>query len=398
MKKRVAIVGGGASGLLCAIESAKRGAIVTLFEQNERCAKKILVSGNGRCNITNTDVSAKNFSSQNPEFTDYALRRFDTTAFERYMAEMGLLLHKNDDGRCYPLSFEAKSVALILESYARRLGVKFELNAKITEIKKLLHEFDAVVVATGSPAADHLGGNDDGAKFAKELGHTIHPYYPSLVQLHVEDAFVHKMAGAKVEAEVSLFVSNTKTLTKKGDLLFTNYGVSGLAILDLSQEASEALMAFERVSLGINLLPKFSHQQLSNYLNSFANSSDSPTLFELLCGILPLKISRHLLEYLHLEESLQASSLGVKNAKKIANAITNLRLEVTQTHGFRHAEVSGGGVCTSEIDAKSFESKKVKNLYFIGEVLDVVGERGGFNFAWCWASGFCAAQHITKIS
>ena len=395
MQKRVAIIGGGASGLFCAIECAKNGLQVTIFEQNEKCGKKILVSGNGRCNITNRDIGKYNYHSENPEFVSYALAKFDAAAFERYVATMGLLLHKNEDGRCYPLSQEAKSVVLLFTSYAESLGVKIQTQQKITDVKKLLDSFDAVVVATGTQAAPHLGGNEDGLAFAASVGHTIYPTYPALVQLHTKEHFIHKMAGAKLEAEVTLFINNTKTLTKSGDLLFTPYGVSGLAILDISQAASQALLSGADVTLALNLLPEWNMQRLSSYLGSFKESTLE--LFALLCGLLPQKVVTHLLESLAIDGRVDAATLGAKNAKKIANAMTNLRITITQTHGFRHAEVSGGGVATEEIDAKTFESKKCKNLYFIGEVLDVDGDRGGYNFGWCWASAFCAVQSISKV-
>ena len=396
MPKKVAIIGGGASGLICAILCAKNGLDVTLYEQNEKCAKKILVSGNGRCNITNTSFSKANYSSSEPDFVSYALEAFSFRAFEKFVNAMGLLLHTNADGRCYPLSNEAKSVAHLFVSQAKALGVNFLLDSKVTSAKALLKKYNAVVVATGSQAAPHLGGNSDGMEFAREFGHTIIPTYPSLVQLHIDNAKLHKMAGAKVDGEVTLYINNTKEQSVQGDILFTNYGLSGLAILDISQRASEALAHGQSVSLSLNLLPNFSHQQLTAHLLQVAKEMPSLSLFELLIGLIPLKIATNILEILNLSSSQSISTLQTKLAKQLANALLNWRVDVSQTHGFRHAEVSGGGVNTQEIEPKTMESKKQKNLYFIGEVLDVVGERGGYNFAWSWASGVSAAKHISQ--
>lgn len=394
--KKTAIIGGGASGLLCAIFCAKKGVHVDLYEQNSKCAKKILVSGNGRCNITNTNLTCNDYFSQNPLFMDYALKEFGFVEFEKFCQSIGLLLDVKEDGRVYPLSNEAKSVASLLINYAKNLGVNFHADTKITDIKKLLSEYDAVVVATGSQAASHLGGNSDGLEFAKEFGHNIVPTYPSLVQLHLDSKIVKKMSGAKIDGEVTLLVNNKKELTCKGDILFTDYGVSGFAVLDISQGASVALMEYLHVSISINLLPAFNAQKLSFHISSLAQNMPQFTILDILAGLVPLKIAQALLEDLDILTSTCNNDINVKLAKKIANQLLNWRFEVTDTHGFRHGEVAGGGVDTTEINPKTFESLKQKNLYFCGEVLDVVGKRGGYNFAFAWASGHLAAKAISK--
>jgi hypothetical protein len=396
MAKKVAIIGGGASGLLSAILCAEKGCEVTLFEQNNKLAKKILVSGNGRCNITNKNLSAKDYFGQNPDFVSYALEQFGFSHFKNFVESMGLLLDIKDDGRAYPLSNEAKSVARLFEERARQLGVVIHLNAKINSIKEFFNKYDAVIVATGSQAASHLGGSSDGELFAQEFGHSIIPAYPSLVQLEIESKIIHKMAGAKVDGAVTLYVNHQKELTTSGDILFTNYGVSGFGVLDISQRASEALLEFAHVSIALNLLPRFSMQQLASHILNVAKRVPAYTLFDILSALLPLKIATNLLEDINIDPNTSAQSINPKIAKKIANTITNWRFEVEDTHGFRHAEVSGGGVATQEINPKTMESSKQKNLYFTGELLDIVGRRGGYNFAFAWASAYCATQAICK--
>lgn len=392
--KKTAIIGGGASGLICAIFCARKNIHVDLFEQNSKCAKKILVSGNGRCNISNKNLSADEYFSQNPFFVEFALREFGFGAFEKFCESIGLLLDVKDDGRVYPLSNEAKSVASLLLSHAKNLGVTIHTDTKVSDIKKMLKEYDAVVIATGSEAATHLGGNRDGLEFAQELGHNIIPTYPSLVQLHLNSSLPKKMSGAKIEGEVALFVNNTKEATSKGDILFSDYGVSGFSILDISQWASEALSQFSHVSISINLLPAFNAQKLSNHINKISEADSKITIQEILIGLIPSKIASAILEELNISGLLCSDEIGTKLSKKIANRLINWRFEVNDTHGFRHAEVAGGGVDTMEINPKTMESLKQKNLYFCGEVLDVVGKRGGYNFAWAWASGYLASKHI----
>lgn len=394
--KKVAIIGGGASGLLCAIFCAKSGVDVDIFEQNAKCAKKILVSGNGRCNITNRDLSPDDYFSQNPSFVEYALKEFGFSEFQKFCESIGLLLDIKDDGRAYPLSNEAKSVASILLSYATSLGVNIHTDRKITDIKKLLSEYDSVVIATGSEAASHLGGNRDGLAFAEVFGHNIIPTYPSLVQLHLTSPIVKKMSGTKIDGEVTLLINNKKDSSCCGDILFTDYGVSGFAVLDISQRASVALMEFSHVSISINLLPTFNAQKLSNHISKMAETEPKMTIFEILIGLIPSKIASGILEELKLPASFCGKNIDIKLSKKITNQMLNWRFEVSDTHGFRHAEVAGGGVDTTKINPKTFESLKQKNLYFCGEVLDVVGKRGGYNFAFAWASGYAAARDINR--
>jgi len=394
--KTVAIVGAGASGLFCAIHCATKGLKVDIFEQNTKCAKKILVSGNGRCNISNRNIRSNDYFSDNSTFVEYALKEFGFKEFEKFANSIGLLLDVKEDGRAYPLSNEAKSVVKLFEDYALSLGVKIHTDKKITDITELSNKYDAVVVATGSQAASHLGGNSDGEEFAKEFGHTIVPSYPSLVQFHLDSAIAHKMSGAKINGEVTLLVNHKKESSCRGDILFTNYGVSGFAILDISQEASVALMNYQAVDISINLLPNFTAQKLAQHISSISQSMPSFTLLDVLVGLIPIKIALGILDDLKLPSETQTKEIGTKLAKKIANAMLNWRFEVSDTHGFRHAEVAGGGVDTTEVDPQTMQSLKHENLYFCGEVLDVVGRRGGYNFAWSWASAYIAAKNITK--
>ena len=392
--KKVAIIGAGASGLICAIECARNSCRVDLYEQNDKVGKKILVSGNGRCNITNTDFSKDDYFSQNSSFVTDALNEFNYQKFEKFCASIGLILDAKDDGKVYPLSNEAKSVVAIFKESAINYGVNILTNNKVSDIKEMLQKYDAVVIATGSEAASHLGGCSDGLEFAKVYGHSIIPTYPSLVQLELSNSPHNKMSGAKVEGEVTLIINNQKSSSASGDILFTAYGVSGFAILDISREASEAILNYSAVDIILNLLPKYSQQKLSNHLNNLSKSIPQSSVLNAIHALLPVKIAKTILDVLNIDAQTKLQNLNMKDYKRIANQCLNWKFEVASTHGFRHAEVAGGGVNTDEINSKTMESKKQKNLYFSGEVLDVVGRRGGFNFAWGWASGYAAAKDI----
>jgi len=395
VSKKVSIIGAGASGILSAILCAKAGAKVEVYEQNTKIGKKILVSGNGRCNISNRHLSSSDYFSQNPSFVDFALQSFGFDKFEKFCNEIGLLLNILDDGRAYPLSNEAKSVVKIFEDYAKGLGIVFHTETHITNIKQLMNDSDALIVATGARAGEHLGGNSNGDEFAKEFGHTTLPAYPSLVQLHLNSQIAKKMSGVKLSAEVTLILNGVKDISVSGDVLFTNYGVSGFAILDISQAVSSALLGFQAVDISVNLLPAFNMQKLSQHISKVAQNMPTLTILDILVGIIPIKIANGLLEELNIANTIKGKEIHIKLAKRIANLMLNWKFEVEDTHGFRHAEVSGGGIDTSEIDEKTMMSKKQRNLYFVGEVLDVVGRRGGYNFAFAWSSAYLAAKNIT---
>jgi predicted Rossmann fold flavoprotein len=405
---RIAVVGGGAAGLVAAITAARDGADVTVFEANERPGKKILASGNGRCNITNANLDASDYFGSDPSFTAFALNAFGYARFKKFCASIGLLLQTKEDGRSYPLSNTAGSVVTALQEQARTLGVTFVCSASVTRVEKrkegfALHCSDycsdgykSLLVCTGSEAAPQLGSNGSGYAIAESFGHTLCPTYPSLVALELDSSFHHKMSGVKQEAEVTLYIDGKAEQKVRGDILFTRYGISGFAILDISREASEALMYYRQVKIGLKLLPDFERQSLSEQIAQLCKSVPGYPVETVLGGLLSAKIVRYVLESCGVDPEIKASELPTKTVKKIAGTLCDWRFSVNTTHGFKHAEVSGGGVATEEVDAKTMESKKVEGLYFAGEVLDIVGRRGGYNLHFAWASGYLAGRAMAK--
>ncbi|MEN8147997.1 MAG: NAD(P)/FAD-dependent oxidoreductase [Campylobacterota bacterium] len=402
---KVAIIGGGAAGLMAALTAAKAGADVTIYEHNRSVGKKILASGNGRCNIINTTAYVNDYFGADPGFARYALESMPFKAFEKFCHSIGLLLDAKDDGRCYPLSNEAKSVVIAFTEAVKEAGVTVFSEHHVANIKKenkqfivasdrTVKKYDKVLIATGSEAAPQLGATADGYDFAKSFAHQIEPPYPSLVQLHIDSELHHKMAGVKTVAEVTLYLNGKPEEKTSGDILFTRYGISGLAILDISQKASSALTEFQHVSVGLNLLPRFNRQALSSQLEKLLNAVPDHTLESALCGMISTKIVPYLLKSAKIEPGRSASQLNTKEVKRLAHQIQDWRFEIIDTHGFKHAEVSGGGVSTSQIDDKTMESKLVDGLYFAGEVLDIVGRRGGYNFNFAWASGMIAGRQL----
>jgi predicted Rossmann fold flavoprotein len=404
---KIAIIGGGASGLMAALFAARSGADVTIYEHNSGVGKKILASGNGRCNIINITASHEDYAGADPQFVTYALKQLSFGYFEKFCNSIGLILDIKEDGRCYPLSNEAKSVLIALKAAVSEAGAKIITDTKVTSITKNDSHFNVqtdhdkqsynkVLIATGSEAAPQLGASADGYSFAKKFGHEILPTYPSLVQLHLNSKNHHKMAGVKTTAEVTLIIDGKSKEKIQGDILFAAYGISGLAILDISQKASYALHNKQHVSIALNLLPRYDRQSLANVIEKLFISVPNHDVHTALCGLIPAKIATYLLEDASIAQNTTVSSLNPKEIKKIAHLIGEWKFEVNDTHGFKHAEVSGGGVSTAQVNNKTMESKLVEGLYFSGEVLDIVGKRGGYNFNFAWASGMIAGKEMGK--
>lgn len=405
--KRIAIVGAGAAGLMAAITAAKAGADVTVFEQNSEAGKKILASGNGKCNIINRTSDIHDFDGESPAFAKYALEHMHYKTFERFCREIGLLLEEKNDGKCYPLSHEARAVQSALYRTALRCGVQFVFNAFIDDITSdngqytlrcasTEHVFDSVIITTGSPAAPQLGGNASGMELARRFGHRVVDPFPSLVGLHLDESALSQMTGVKTIARVTLSIDNDPVAHQEGDILFTKYGISGFAILDLSYRASHALSHYSYVTLTLDLLPALSQQSLATHIEQMAKSIAQESLYDLLCGLLPHKLVKPLLLRANISSDRSCGNVNTKTAKQIAYAIKHWRFDVTDTHGYKHAEVAGGGVATDEIDARTMESKRSHGLFFAGEVIDITGHRGGFNFHFAWGSGYLAGIHSVK--
>ena len=406
MKNTIAIIGSGASGIVAAIVASAHGAKVTLFEQNSQIGKKILASGNGRCNISNTNLSINHYFTQNSSFVNTVLKEFDFLKFQKFCTSIGIVLDIKQDGKVYPLSNEAKSVIKVFQECLNRYSIKVLTNTKVTSItkkentfviscKEKSYKFDKVLLATGSSAAPNLGGNCDGYKFAKEFGHTILKPFAALVGLEIDSSTHAKMAGVKIFGKVSVIVDNKIKQTILGDILFTKYGVSGFGVLDISTYVSYTLIQNKSVEISLDLLTSKDTKELSFQIAQMIKSLPMYKLSTILCAILPSKVVTQILKSCNILDD-NAKNISTKMIKQIVYKIKNYRFKIKDTHGFKHAEVSGGGVSTSECDAKSMQSKLVDGLYFSGEVLDVVGKRGGYNLHFAFASGYLAAKHLSS--
>ena len=399
----IIIIGAGAAGLSAAITLAKTGSKVIVLEQNKRIAKKIHVSGNGKCNIANKDIDLKHFHSQNISFVQEVLKGYDFSAIETFFSSLGLPLVEGSDGKMFPFAMQSSTVVELLEYEATKWGVEIICEAKVSDINQVsslfhvetsqgLYKVNKLLLASGSVAAPQLGGSSAGYAFATKLGHSLIQRHPSLVQLCSEEPWVKACAGVKVAGLAKLYANGEYITEKKGDLLFTNYGISGLAVLDLSREVSTRLASFDYCELSLDLIPQLSKEKLTNLLLGRLKSQSKKPIGLWLQGVLNKKLIAIILEESKCKASVE-EQLNRKEINKLVHTIKNLKLSINDTKGFEGAEVATGGIDTTEVNAQTMESKIVPNLYFAGEILDVDGDRGGFNFHFAWVCGLRIKSH-----
>ncbi len=396
-KEKWIIIGGGAAGLTAAISLRRKGHPVLLLERNDRVGKKLLASGNGRCNLTNRTVTPEHFHSTDPSFVSAVLKGYDTGTIETFFGRMGLPLVEGKAGQMFPMSLQAGSVVETLIYTAQEAGVTIRTSTEVHAVTVTREGFSVrsgtqswqsryLMLAAGSPAAPQLGGSSSGLELARTLGHTIHPPLPALVQLESDAPWLKRAAGVKREGIVRLYVNGEEVERKHGDLLFTPYGISGLAILDISHRASLALSEGGWCELKLDLFPHFTKEQLTRLMLDHTDPSSHKPLPLWLHGFLNKKLVPIVLEQAKCT-ARNERELNRKRIGKLVYALRNFTLPITDTHGFKHAEVALGGIDLGEVDPATMRSRIVPGLFFGGEILDVVGDRGGYNLHWAWVTG-----------
>lgn len=394
----VLIIGASAAGLMCAIEAGKRGQSVTVLDHANKAGKKILMSGGGHCNFTNQEINASNFISHNPHFCKSALSRFTQWDFIAMVNKYHIPFHKRDLGKLF-CDDSAKDILNMLLAECQKANVKISLNCQINNIKKSKNvnyskknKFDintsfgkykatSLVIASGGLSIPKMCASPLGYQVAEQFGHHIWPTSAGLVpftlQPHDKERF-SELSGIAVKSIVS-----NKHIQFKENILFTHRGLSGSAILQISSywKPGEAI--------NINLLPEL---DVTTYLKTRQTSQPNIKLKTLLAEVLPRRLAPCLLGDEICHKSLQMISYRI--FKDITKKLQCWKIKPNGTEGYRTAEVTLGGVDCNDLSSKTMESNKVEGLYFIGEVIDITGWLGGYNFQWAWSSGWCAGQVV----
>lgn len=409
MTKKVIVAGAGASGMIAAIMAARGGAEVTVIEAMERPGRKLLMTGNGRCNLTNTDPDLPlRYYGSGKELAETMVSRFGSADTLRFFEELGLLtIEKN--GYVYPYNMQASAVLEALLAELRRLRVKLKLKERIEEIwddncwnvktASWCYTADALVIACGSKCLPATGSNGSGYQLARQLGHTIVPPKPALVPLVCEGNYFASLSGVRSRAKVSLYENGMFLNSETGELQWTKYGVSGIVIFQLSRFVSTGITR-KKYMLSIDLTPEFEYDFLRVHLENRADKIPKESVAVLLSGIIHEKLIPVILANVSagsnvdhvkkLNKCTLCRELSEVQIEAIARQIKELWIPVTGTKSFDACQVCAGGVDCHEVSAETLESRKHKNLYFAGELLDVDGPCGGYNLQWAWASGAIA--------
>lgn len=409
MSKRVIVIGGGASGMTAAIFAARQGAAVTLLEHMDRVGKKILSTGNGKCNLTNRRMDASCYRSSAPEFPMEVLGRFGEPETETFFEELGIVL-KDRNGYLYPASGQASSVLDALREELSRLGVNIVTECGEAEVaapgsgkggnqewtvlcKKGRFCSDALILAAGSKAAPSTGSDGSGYDLAKRLGHRIIRPLPALVQLRCREKFFKQISGVRAEACVSIWADGERLAYDQGELQLTDYGISGIPVFQVSRFASVALSRGAQVKAEIDFYPELGRKELGRFLRERRQLLGDRNADSFLTGWFNKKLALLFLRLAGISLDRNVSSLTETQLSELGRRIKQFETEIVETNPFANAQICCGGVDVREVNPHTMESKKRKGLYLAGELLDVDGICGGYNLQWAWSTGALAGIH-----
>jgi len=404
----VIIIGGGASGLIAAISSARKGAKTAIIERLKRVGKKLLVTGNGRCNFLNASLQRNNYHGTDPVFIEDVFAQFDGAQILDFFHELGILSKEEDDGRIFPRCEQAGAVLDVLRNECERLHVQELCSKEVAEIRKLENcfvitscdgeEFQAkkVIVTTGGKASPQFGSNGSGFVFAQKFGHTIIEPYPSLVQIKLDDDFLNHIKGIHSDARVSLYANESLIDTQEGEILFTEYGISGIPILQLSRYIHHSELKGTSMKLHVDLFPEMSFHDLKKMLVERFKRLSYKSMEDAMIGLINKRMILPTLALAGFDKTKTSSKLNSADIEKLTQQLKDRRFVIKGTLSWRDAQVTAGGVSTAEVNDRTLESKPIPGLYFAGEVLDIHGDSGGYNLAWAWASGYVAGMHTAE--
>lgn len=405
MKKRniyAAVIGGGAAGLMCAIRAAENHPehTIVILEKADRVGKKLLVTGNGRCNLSHIGATAKSYHGDGSDtLINILLKKYNPDAVLKTFRTLGLLTHTDSEQRVYPLSNQASSVLDVLRMRIAQLNIETVCNTDIRRIQKtaegyeittpeLLLSAKKLVIAAGGKA-DYAGRNNDSRELLRSLGLRITTLTPSLSPVKVKSDLLKSLKGIRATAEVTLLRDKKIIKTERGEVQFTENALSGICIFNLSRHAN-----LGGCEIRLHLLPDFSREQIEQEITLRCKRNHNATCGELFTGMFHKNIGLALLKSSGLKPSTPCKDISLKEIKTLCRHITDWRFVCEENHDFKKAQVTAGGVKLSEIDPHTFESNRHRGLYIIGEVLDIDGDCGGYNLQFAFASGMCVGDHL----
>lgn len=407
--KKIIVVGAGASGLIAAIFAKKCGNDVTILEKNEICGKKILATGNGRCNFWNEDQSIEHYRSSDFCKISEILNTYNRQEILNFFKNIGIEA-KIKNGYYYPFSNQAVSMQKALMLEVEKQGIKIQFKKEVIDVKKIDDKFeiitksgdriisDRIILSTGSKAAPKTGSDGIGYEISKNFGHSIIEPLPALVQLKAKEPFLKEWEGIRADVLIKLYEEDKIIAEERGEIQLTNYGISGICVFNLSGRVARGLEKNKKEVVEINFLDGLNILNENEFIEWMDKRNEvvkNRTIFELLEGVLNYKLVNVLLKITGIRNQYKWEELDDIKRKLLAKNIVNFRLNITGTNSFDKAQVCSGGIPLSEINTHTMESKKMNGLYITGEVLDVDGDCGGYNLEWAWITGMIAGRNVT---
>lgn len=407
MKKKIAVIGGGAAGMAAAIQAAKSGASVDLYERNDRVGKKLLATGNGKCNFSNMNMSCDAYYGSAVSLCQKLYAVYGVHETIDWFGQMGMLI-KDKKGYLYPYSEQAATVLDILRFTLNTYGISVYTDSRIEavirdpEMDRLRIQavpckdsafpriaYDAVILACGGMAAPKTGSDGSGFQIAGKLGHRIVETAPALVQLKCREDFFKSVAGVRTEAVLRLLIDGVETGCVQGELQLTDYGISGIPVFHFSREAAYALLHKKKTCVEIDFLPGYEADAYEAFWEKRWADYERRTVEQCLTGISNKKINQLIIRLAGCNPLDTINAVPAKTRRKIARLYRKTTVTVCDTNGFTHAQVCAGGIPAREL-TENLESRLVPNLYFAGEMIDIDGICGGYNLQWAWTSGAIA--------
>ena len=401
MNIKVAVIGGGASGMMAAINCAYTGALVVLLERNDRVGKKLLATGNGRCNYTNENMRMDFLHGEDHQFIEKVMEKFGRDQTLDFFEKLGITPANEGDGKIFPLSFQSSSMLDVLRYEMERTGVEVITDSYVVEIRKKNNfilklkggeaiEAHRVILTTGGKAMPVSGSDGNGYSLVKPLGHDTNNITPALVQLKLKGDKFKQINGVKFVGRVSLHIDGVLVKEDLGDVLFTDYGISGPPVLQLSREAIRAQEAGRDTRVRVSIISQKSKEEIFSYLRErFANMPERTLEFGLI-GFINKRLILPIIKELDLDKNKAVGSLESRELGSLADLLTGWEFPVIGNKGWGQAQTTAGGILTKDINPDTLESRLLKGLFFAGEVLDADGDCGGYNLQWAWSSGYLA--------
>jgi predicted Rossmann fold flavoprotein len=398
----LAIIGAGPAGLMASITAAKKRKNIILLEKNEFIGRKILATGNGRCNLTNKNISVSNYHGASDAFIKNILGKFNQAQTMIFFESSGVALKEEDQGRIFPRTNQASTIVNVLKQVIEESGITIKTNTAVKSIDKYRdfviktengQSFEAkkLILSTGGKAAFQFGSSGDGIFWAGKLGHRIIPVFAALVPIETKETWVKEAQGIKIDAKITTKVGNETIQESVGDCLFTHFGLSGPAVMSLAGKIAPFLPV-NSVKIFIDIYPEITEQDLDKKIEQIFKNNSKKTLNNSLLGLFPSKLVPIILSLAGVDQNKNVSGISKTDRLKIVRCVKGMELTAKKIRPLKEAQVSRGGVDTTEIDQDTLESKLIKGLFFAGEIMDVDGDSGGFNLQWAWSSGFVAGQ------